>query len=470
LKNQTTQTQNGIYVVTSVGSGSTNWVLTRAVDFDGSPTNEVMAGDCTYIQEGTQQRTHWVQTTPSTVALGTSNIVFTQFGGPGLYTAGAGIDISAANVVSNTGVRSLTGTANQISVSASTGAITISLPSAVTISGAMTAASFSGNGSALTALNASNISSGTLAVARGGTGLTAAGSANQLLGVTGAGSALEYKTISGTSSVTVTHSANSIQLGLGIELDGLAALNTNGIIARTGTGTYASRSIAVSGNGISIVNGDAVAGNPTISSNATAANTASTLVFRDASGNFAAGTITAALSGNASTATALQNSRNFSITGTDVTAAAVSFNGTGDVALAASLSTTGVVAGTYTKVTVDSKGRVTAGTNPVSLDTTVTNITTVTQTAVDSVSAALVRSIKYLVQVEDTQNGHYHVEEILLTHNGTTVFKTEYAEVVSNASLGSFDADISGGNIRLLFTASAATTKVVKAYRSAIYI
>jgi len=66
--------------------------------------------------------------------------------------------------------------------------------------------------------------------------------------------------------------------------------------------------------------------------NATSSNTANTIVSRDASGNFAAGTITADLSGNASTATALQNARNFSISG-DGTAAAVSFDGTSNVDL-----------------------------------------------------------------------------------------------------------------------------------------
>lgn len=59
---------------------------------------------------------------------------------------------------------------------------------------------------------------------------------------------------------------------------------------------------------------------------------ANSLVLRDGSGNFSAGTITASLNGNASTATALQTAQNFSITG-KATAAAVSFNGTGGVAL-----------------------------------------------------------------------------------------------------------------------------------------
>jgi hypothetical protein len=72
----------------------------------------------------------------------------------------------------------------------------------------------------------------------------------------------------------------------------------------------------------------------TLATNATNANTASTIVARDASGNFSAGTITAALSGNATsssstsgnaaTATALQTAR---------TIGGVSFNGTANINL-----------------------------------------------------------------------------------------------------------------------------------------
>lgn len=59
---------------------------------------------------------------------------------------------------------------------------------------------------------------------------------------------------------------------------------------------------------------------------AATANTASKLVLRDASGNFSAGTITAALSGNASTATTLQTARTIN---------GVSFNGSANITLTA---------------------------------------------------------------------------------------------------------------------------------------
>jgi phage-related tail fiber protein len=104
----------------------------------------------------------------------------------------------------------------------------------------------------------------------------------------------------------------------------------------------------------------------TITSNATSANTASTIVARDASGDFTAGTITATLSGNATTATTLATGRTIGMTG-DVTWTSASFNGSANVTGTATLANSGVTAGTYRSVTVDVKGRVTAGTNPTTL-------------------------------------------------------------------------------------------------------
>jgi hypothetical protein len=63
---------------------------------------------------------------------------------------------------------------------------------------------------------------------------------------------------------------------------------------------------------------------------AVSTNTANAIVARDASGNFAAGTITAALTGNASTATTLQTARTIN---------GVSFNGSADITVAAAAGT-----------------------------------------------------------------------------------------------------------------------------------
>jgi phage-related tail fiber protein len=72
------------------------------------------------------------------------------------------------------------------------------------------------------------------------------------------------------------------------------------------------------------------------------------------------GTIAAALIGNAITATALQTARTIAISG-DATGS-VSFDGSANTTISATLANSGVTAGTYSKVIVDAKGRVTGAT------------------------------------------------------------------------------------------------------------
>ncbi len=104
------------------------------------------------------------------------------------------------------------------------------------------------------------------------------------------------------------------------------------------TGNYAA-SVAVSGTGLSLTG---AAGEGTafiVTSNATNVNTASTIVARDGSGNFSAGTITAALSGNSTSATKLQTARTLTVSGTGISSTGGSFDGSGNVAIVMSIDT-----------------------------------------------------------------------------------------------------------------------------------
>ena len=191
VKNQSTQTQDGIYTVTTVGNGSTNWVLTRATDAN---TSTSLNNATMFVTNGTSNGdTGWTQTTANPT-IGTNNIVFVQFSGTGTYTAGTGLTLtgnafsitapvtpalggtgttsapsavgqlliatsgnvytpstltqgtgitianaSGSVTITNAGVTSLAGTANQITASASTGSVTLSTPSTFVAPGTIAA-------------------------------------------------------------------------------------------------------------------------------------------------------------------------------------------------------------------------------------------------------------------------------------------------------------------------------------------
>jgi hypothetical protein len=103
-------------------------------------------------------------------------------------------------------------------------------------------------------------------------------------------------------------------------------------------------------------------------------NTANTLVQRDADGNFAAGTVTATLIGNASTASRLASTRQIQLS-EDIQGSGV-FDGSANLVINATLDLvptlphydgTDVPSATYTKVTVDAKGRIINASNPTTL-------------------------------------------------------------------------------------------------------
>lgn len=169
LKNESNAAYNGVYTVTNQGSGSTNWVLTRATDYDtsGSGTNEVDAGDMILVLAGTvNANTSWVQQTPLPITIGTTNITFIQFAAVQTYTAGTGLSLITNQFsITNTGTAGTYGSASAVPVITTNaqGQVTSVTNTSIAISGGAVTGNISGN--------AANVT-GTVAIANGGTGAT----------------------------------------------------------------------------------------------------------------------------------------------------------------------------------------------------------------------------------------------------------------------------------------------------------
>jgi hypothetical protein len=109
IYNQTNQFENGVYTVTTVGDGSTAWVLTRATDADTyglKNPNSLGNGDAFFITSGlTGSGETYVCNTVGTITFGTTAITFVQISDSTLYTAGTGLTLTGTQFsISNTAV------------------------------------------------------------------------------------------------------------------------------------------------------------------------------------------------------------------------------------------------------------------------------------------------------------------------------------------------------------------------------
>ena len=173
VKDQSTTAHNGIYTVTTVGSGSAAYVLTRATDADTAA--ELTGGSFVFVEEGSDNADNgYVFTHNGSPTMGTTNLTVEQFSGAGQISAGAGLAKSG----------------NTLSVGVDDSSIEINSDALRVKASGITNAMLAGS------IDLTAKVTGALPVGNGGTGLTAAAkgsviianSANTISALDGGGS------------------------------------------------------------------------------------------------------------------------------------------------------------------------------------------------------------------------------------------------------------------------------------------
>lgn len=408
VKNQTTTSENGIYVVQASGQPS------RALDFDTAV--EIDSGDFIFVYSGTVNAgTGWVQTNrPATI--GTDPILFTQFSGAGTYLAGTGLTLTGNTFSINTATTVDLSTSQTLTNKTLTSPVITGLTlndSSVVFEGS----SADANETTLTVTNPTADRTITLPDATGTVALT-----NNKLDAFAATTSAELRTVI------------SDETGSG----GLVFATSPSLTTPT-LGVASATSI----NKVAI----------------TAPATASTLTIADGKTLTASNTLT--FTGTDASSVAFGAGGTVAYTANKLSA----FGATTSAELAGVISDeTGsgalVFANTPTLVT-PVLGAATA--TSVGFSDSLTGSSTasvgLTETVVDTWSATTYSSAKYLIQLK--KNSDIETVEVLVMVDGNNnVYLTVYANMISNTSLGTINADYLSGNVRLLVTATNAATSV----------
>ena len=85
--------------------------------------------------------------------------------------------------------------------------------------------------------------------------------------------------------------------------------------------------------------------------------------------------------------------------------------------------------------------------------------------ALDTFAKADFRAARYVVAM--SEGSDFHSTEIVVVHDGSAVTLTQYGTLKSK-SLATFDADISGSNLRLLATPASSSATVIKFDRTTV--
>jgi hypothetical protein len=261
---QTNAIQNGVYVVTSVGSGATNWVLTRSSDTDtyGLTSSTTLGeGSTFFVQQGaTGAGETYTCNNAGSIFFGQTNITFVQISATQIYSAGTGLTLSGTTFsITNTGVANGSyGTASSVPTIAinAQGQITSASNTAIAIngnqitSGTVGSSYISGSYTGITGvgtLTAGTWNATAIDAAYGGTGLTSYTAGDTIYAT---GSATLAKLGIGAVNRIMTSTGSAPQWVDGSTVTVGTATNANNVAITTGAATtnYLAFVTATTGN------------------------------------------------------------------------------------------------------------------------------------------------------------------------------------------------------------------------------
>ena len=240
--------------------------------------------------------------------------------------------------------------------------------------------------------------------------------------------------------------------------------NEDLIISASGTGNVVIGALRLNGTTISSDDSTSVRINETLHVNTIASDDSTAVTVDDGllvTGTLQANTIdTNSISSQDSTAIQINDALNVSgtLSANIIDTNVISSTDSSAVTISDNLQVNGTL--TATSIT-----GLTVLNNSSQSDGTVTHAGSSGQQPLDSFVHATYRSAKYQVSITDATNSRYALDEIYVTHNGTTAYISTTGVSSTGSSLATYSADISGSNLRILIipvSNNSVTYKFVK--------